>query len=175
MALSLGVTVLNTDHFAKGGIKTLQLAVPDASTTFTDDSDGTVSAGVLAGTGIVEIDFEKETCKMTVSASQEKGLMLYTVGIEGYIPKINGTKLKALANLRGNMMVARVTSWDGAEYMVGYDFTLGKALGTTDITNFGLVLESIEVDTAAALSDQNGVTFKLTSVQGEPPYEADWS
>jgi hypothetical protein len=166
------INVLNTDHFAKGGIKTLQLAVPDASTTFTDDTDGTVSSCTLAGSGIVEIDFEKETAKLTVSASQDKGLMLYTVSIECYIPKCSGSHFKALTNMRGEMMVARCTMWDGIDFMVGYDFTLGKALGTTDITNFGLVLESIEADSAAELSGQNGVTLKLTSVQGEPPYEA---
>ena len=170
MALT-AINVLNTDHFAKGGIKTLRLAVPDANTSFTDDTDGTASGGVLAGSGIVEIDFEKETAKLTVSASQEKGLALYTVSIEAYIPKCSGAKFKALSNLRGEMMVARCTMWDGIDFMVGYDFTLGKAFGGTEITNFGLVLESIESDSGAALSDQNGVTLKLTSVQGEPPYE----
>lgn len=175
MALSNAITVLNTDHFSRGGIKTLQLAEPDASTTFTDDSDGTASSGVLAGSGIVEIDFEKETAKLTVSASQEKGLALYTVSIEAYIPKCSGAKFKALSDLRGKMMVARCTMWDGIDFMVGYDFTLGKAFGGADVTNFGLVLESIEADSGAALSDQNGVTLKLTSVQGEPPYETTFS
>ena len=166
------INVLNTDHFAKGGIKTLEIAAPDAGTTFTDGTDGSVSAGVLATAGAVAIDFEKETAKLTVSASQEKGLMLYTVSIEAYIPKCSGSHFKALSNMRGAMMVARCTMWDDIEYMVGYDFTLGKAFGGTDITNFGLVLDSVEADSGAALSDQNGVTLKLTSVQGEPPYEA---
>lgn len=177
MPLANAITVLNTDHFSRGGIRTLQLATPDATTAITDDGDGTLSGCVLAGAGIVNIDFEKETAKVTVSASQEKGLMLYTVSIEAYIPKCSGAKFKALSDLRGEMMIARCTMWDGIDLLVGYDFTLGKiASGGTfvvnDSTNFGLVLESIEADSGAALSDQNGVTLKLTSVQGEPPYEA---
>lgn len=166
------ITVANTDHFAKGGIKQIQIAAPDTSSAATDAGDGSVTSFQIAGSGVATFDFEKETAKMTVSATQEKGLMLYTTSIEFYVPKMDAAKLKAVQNLVGVQALADVTTYDGARYMVGYDFILKNSdLGAdTEPTDFGLVLESVEADTGAALADQNGFTLKLTAVTAHPPY-----
>tara|TARA_R110002020_G_scaffold304726_4_gene520543 strand:- start:1121 stop:1651 length:531 start_codon:yes stop_codon:yes gene_type:complete len=173
MALS-AITVANTDHFAKGGIKKLTLGVYDGTTLIDINTaeQTAVNSTLVLGADSQVIDFEKETAKMSVSGSQEKGLMMFTVSIECYIPKIDNTRFKGLQAMVGQALCAKVEGWDDTSFIVGFDGVLGDenggAAGAT--TDFALFLESIEADSGAGLADQNGVTLKLTSVQGALPY-----
>tara|TARA_R110002096_G_scaffold111202_6_gene242842 strand:+ start:8990 stop:9514 length:525 start_codon:yes stop_codon:yes gene_type:complete len=170
MALTT-IAVTATDHFAKGGVKTLSLCEFDSATNI-DLVPATKIATVTAqGSTIVVIEFEKETAKMTSSTSQERGLAMTTIGIEGYIPNINAAKLVSLEALVGVNLNAVVTDYNGVQLLVGLDSVLGSGLGSVGTTtSFGLFLESIELDLGAALSDGSGATLKLTAVQGELPY-----
>ena len=109
---------------------------------------------------------------MTVSGSQEKGLMMFTVSIECYIPKIDNTRFKGLQAMVGQALAAKVEGWDDTSFVVGFDGVLGDENGGSAgaTTDFPLFLESIEADSGAALADQNGVTLKLTAIQGALPY-----
>ncbi len=164
MALS-AISVSNTDHFAKGGVKILTLGTFDGTASFTAAANHGVTH--VAAADAVTIDFEKETCKITSSTSQEKGLAMTTVSVECYIPKISGVKYASLEAMKGEALYAQAELWDGSSIILGWDNVLGGT-GTAG-TDFGLFLESIESDSGAALADQNGVTLKLTGVQGEEP------
>jgi len=161
----LAISVENTDHFAKGGVKALTLGTFDGTASFTAAADHEVT--YTAAAAVVTVGFEKETCKITSSTSQEKGLAMTTVSIECYIPKISGVKYKSLEALKGKTLYAKADLWDGDSFILGWDSVLGGT-GTAG-TDFGLFLESIESDSGAALADQNGVTLKLTGIQGEEP------
>lgn len=173
MALS-AITVSNTDHFSKGGVKKLTLATY-GGTTLIDVSateHQVTESSFVGGADEVVIDFEKETANMTISATQERGLMMVTVSIEGYVAKIDDEKLKALQAMVGQALNGRVDTYDGVDYVVGFDNVLGNDNGGSAgaTTDFPLFLESIEGGTGSALADGTGLTLKLTAVQGELPY-----
>lgn len=159
------ITVGNSQHFAKGGVKSLSLGTFDGTASFTSAANHTVT--YVAAADEVTIEFEKETAKMTSSTSQEKGLSMTTASIEGYIPQLGNTVFEALQEMKGLALYGKVELWDGGSYIIGWDAVLGGS-GTAG-TDFALFLESIESDSGAALADQNGVTVKLTAVQGEEP------
>ena len=163
MALSAINTII-TGHFAKGGVKTLTLGEYDGTAAMTVAANHEVT--VTPASSPVVIDFEKETAKLTVSTTQEKGLAMSTCSIEGYVPNMTAALMEDLNNLIGVGMYAECLLWEGGTLVVGWDSVLGRAGGDSD---FALFLESIEADTGSALSDQNGVTIKLTAVQGETP------
>jgi len=165
------IAVTSTDHFSKGGIKTLTLCVYDADTNISLAAATRIATVTAQGATPQVFEFEKETGKMTVSTSQERGLAMTTIGIEGYIPNISTAHLVALQSLVGVCMNAKVLDYNAVTYLVGLDSVLGEGLASTGTTtDFGLFLESIELDSGAALSDGSGVTLKLTAVQGELPY-----
>ena len=173
MALS-AITVANTDHFVKGGIETLTVGEYDGTTLFdTSADDGTVLNSSLvqgASGNVVALSFDKETANMKVSSSQEKGLMIHTVTIEGYVPNMALTTLVALENMRGKPLNALVKMYSNVTYLVGYDPELGSGdavAGTT--TLYPLVLTGIEIDSGTALVDANGATLTFTAVQGRLP------
>ncbi len=152
-------------HFAKGGIKSLKIGDWAVGTPA-----GAVGANhgctITASSGEVTIDFEKETAKLTVSTVQEKGLAMSTCSIEAYVPALSVANREALQTLVGVGCYGIVEFWDGYSVVLGWDAILGTEGGTSD---FALFLESIEMDSGAALNDQNGATLKLTAVQGEVP------
>jgi len=162
MAL-VAIAVANTDHFAKGGVQTLTIGTYDGTANMVAASNHKVTH--TAAADAVAIDFEKETCKITSSTSQDKGLAMTTVSVECYVPKMSNANYEALEAMKGEALYAKADLWDGESFILGWDDILGAA-GTTD---FALFLESIEADSGAGLADQNGVTLKLTGVQGEEP------
>ena len=171
MALS-AITVANTDHFVKGGIDTLTVGEYDGTTLFdTSAADGTVlNSSLVQGASTQILSFDKETANMKVSSSQEKGLMIHTVTIEGYVPNIALTTLVALENMRGKPLNALVKMYSNVTYLVGYDPELGSGdAGAGTTTLYPLVLTGIEVDSGTALVDANGATLTFTAVQGRLP------
>ena len=171
MALS-AITVANTDHFVKGGIDTLTVGENDGTTLFdTSAADGTVlNSSLVQGASTQILSFDKETANMKVSSSQEKGLMIHTVTIEGYVPNIALTTLVALENMRGKPLNALVKMYSNVTYLVGYDPELGSGdAGAGTTTLYPLVLTGIEVDSGTALVDANGATLTFTAVQGRLP------
>jgi hypothetical protein len=172
MALS-AITVSNTDHFSKGGVKKLTLGIYDATTLVDVDvtAQTAVESSLVLGASTAVIDFEKETANMTISATQERGLMMFTVSVEGYVAKISDGKLKAIQAMVGEALVAKVETYDGKDYVVGFDGVLGTGEGSTGTTtDFPLFLESVEGGSGSALADGTGLTLKLTAVQGALPY-----
>ena len=171
MALS-AITVANTDHFVKGGIDTLTVGEYGATTLFdTSADDGTVeNSSLVQGASTQVLSFDKETANMKVSSSQEKGLMIHTVTIEGYVPNMALTTLVALENMRGKPLNALVKMYSNVTYLVGYDPELGTGDGSAPTTTlYPLVLTGIEVDSGTALVDANGATLTFTAVQGRLP------
>jgi hypothetical protein len=164
MALS-SIPVVNNDHFSYGGVKKLEIA----STFTVAVTDDLIATATLTSPKLIE--FEKESSKMSVSSSSnDSSFRGYNVTIEGYIPKMKRADLVALQQMQELEFVTRVYMWDAASatesYIIGWDNVTSDNAATT---RFGCKVESVELDSGAALSDQNGVTLKLSCVMGQFP------
>lgn len=162
------ILVNNADHFAKGGVKKLEIA------SYSDGGQNLVQANVATnvvsgtlGTTVVTVEFEKESASMSVSSTSELvGMQTHTITIEGYIPDISRAKLDSLQKLLDDPLVIKVYSWDGVEYLVGWENDSSFSGGHTE---FPAVLSSLETSTGSGLSDQNGCTLTFTCTQVNLP------
>ena len=179
MAIS-SVEVINIDHFAKGGLKFLEIAEVGATgcSLAVDNSDSSAT-GVLssASAQIHSFEFEKESAKMTVSVQRTDSLNLYNVTVEGYIPKISKGRLRSLEAVMKapNGFFAKAYLWEDYDegtgvntepYLLGFDNTLAVSNSQTD---FPCVLESLELDSGSALADVSGCTVKISCTMAHFP------
>jgi len=191
MALTDLVTSFQARKDKVGGIKEINIwQVLNEGHAVTDSAGGTIGTGVITSfvlpttaTNVANYKFAQGTGKMDVSMTQEKGLALCTISIEGYIPNLTKAEFNALLELRGKCLMAQVIT--NAKYgaagarvqnnlLVGWDNILGtQETGDYIWTDFGLFLESIEGSTGAEMADGTGATVKLTAVQGELPYATE--
>jgi len=151
-----------------------------AATLVASDSAVTVTT-VTEPTTKVSVKTHAERSKMTTNATQEKGLMLYTITLELTFD-YDGDLLTLLNSYRGKALGAKVTvnnkgsnSSDTADsdsansFLVGIDAITGFTDGTYWFTDYALFLDSIEADTGAKLADGTMCTAKFTAVQATPP------
>lgn len=174
------VEVVNIDHFAKGGLKLLEIAEVGAAGCSLAVNNATQTAtGVLSTTAslIHSFEFEKESAKMSVSVQRTDSLNLYNVVIEGFVPKLSKDRLLSLESVMRapNGFFAKAYLWDDYSestginldpYLIGFDNTLAVSNSQTD---FPCVLESLELDSGTALGDANGVTVKISCTMAHFP------
>jgi hypothetical protein len=152
-----------------------------ACTLAASDSAVTVT-GVTLPTSKVNVKTHAEKSKMTTSATQEKGLMLYTITLEltfdyddELLGELNSYRGKALGakvtvnNKGANNSDEAVPALTAVSYLVGLDKITGYTDGTYYFTDYALFLDSIEADTGAKLADGTTCTAKFTAVQATPP------
>ncbi|BAQ92960.1 hypothetical protein [uncultured Mediterranean phage uvMED] len=176
-------------------------AAVDLNGVFTEGATPDLNKFVVSDTnlpsGKVTIKGEREKSKMTYSLTQEKGLALYSISIEMYIPHMSATIHKEIEEFRGKALMAIVTMHDkfevqtpnetdptadnesaafdastiAGQYLVGWDNVLGFTSSTTsdNYSDFNLFLDSLEYDSGAGLEEKNGCTVKFTAVQGTAP------
>lgn len=171
-----GIPHLNTDAFAKGGVKQISLCKIQDATGISVNA--TTHVGAVTQSSAVVVDFERESAKMSVSLSKSDAVSTYTISIEGYCNKIEKAKLAALEALSREQLIGVVEFWDGYssaaggsvananKYLVGWDRLSSTSSNDTD---FGLELSGIELDSGSALSDTNGVTLTFSCVQAQMP------
>jgi len=179
MAIS-SVEVVNIDHFAKGGLKLLEIAEVGATgCTLAVNNDTQTATGDLssAANQIHSFEFEKESAKMTVSVQRTDSLNLYNVVVEGFVPKLSKERLQSLESVMKapNGFFAKAYLWEDYNessgnntdpYLLGFDNTLAVSNSQTD---FPCVLESLELDSGTALADANGVTVKISCTMAHFP------
>lgn len=166
MALA-AIAVNNADHFAKGGVRKLDISsYTDGGQNLTYTVGTNVAAGTLGST-IVSVEFEKESANMSISSTSElTGMATNAITIEGYIPQITNDKLEALQELLDAPLVIKVYTWGGENYLVGWEEASSFSSGHTE---FPAVLSSLEISTGSSLSDQNGCTLTFTCTQVHLP------
>lgn len=173
MALT-NILVTNEEHFTYGGVKYIELVAGGGYSCAV--TDGGV-ASTSTWTTPVRLEFEKETAKMTINSSHNDTTFRgFEVTIEGYFPSLKVSNLQALENFldENQSVVAKVFMWDGSDstdsandaWLIGWDNVTANAPTNT---LHGLRLSSIEFDSGAALSDQNGATLKFSCVMGMFP------
>tara|TARA_R110002012_G_scaffold220364_2_gene391856 strand:- start:2294 stop:2890 length:597 start_codon:yes stop_codon:yes gene_type:complete len=152
-----------------------------SATLVATDSAVEVSS-VTEPTTSVSVKTHAERSKMTTNATQEKGLMLYTITLELSFD-YDGDLLALLNSYRGKALGAKVTvnnkgsnSSETADtdtansYLVGLDAITGFYDGTAYwFTDYALFLDSVEADSGAKLADGTMCTAKFTAVQATPP------
>lgn len=167
MALS-GLLVGGNDHFAKGGVKKMELAsYVEGGQSSLAISDAGVASGTI-GSSILTIEFKKESANMQVTSSNDfgKGLTTHEVVIEGYVPDITQARLVEIQEMVNVPLISKVYTWDGETYLVGWD---GISSESNARTRFPMELTSAVSDTGSGLSDENGVTLTFTCRQAEAP------
>ena len=191
MALSDLVIAFGDRKDKVGGIKEIHLwEVLNSGHTSADTCGGTINTTTHVIESFVRpsdltlvgnYKFAQGTGKMDISMTQEKGLALCTISIEGFIPNLTRVQLGKLQQLVGKCLMAQVIT--NAKYgsimniqnniLVGWDNILGTISNGLLFTDFGLFLESVEGSTGAEMGDGTGATVKLTAVQGELPYATE--
>lgn len=169
MAL-VGLAVGGNDHFAKGGVKKMEISsyVEGGQSNLAVSAAG-VATGTI-GTNIKTIEFKKESANMQVTASNDfgKGLTTFEIVIEGYVPDITKARLVELQSMVDVPLISKVYTWDGDVYLVGWDSVSSESNARTQ---FPLELTSAVADTGSGLSDENGVTLTFTCRQAKAPGE----
>lgn len=140
------------------------------------------SGGADYPSGAATIRFAPEQSTFTASTAQENGLALTTCAIEGFVPNLTSAELVGLQNLigKGLMGVVKLHAKESnsqIEILIGWDNILGDIelvdVSGTDVrhltSKFALFLESIEITSGSAMTDEVGATIRLTAVQGEVP------
>ncbi len=166
------INVTNQQHFAYGGVKYMEVS-SDYSMAIDDDLAVTETTWNTPA----RIEFEKETAKMTISSTaNETTFRGFEVTIEGYVPNFSLANMNSLREYidADQNVIAKVFMWEGGNpdessdtcWLIGWDNVLASNATTT---LHGLKLDSIEFDSGAALSDQNGATLKFSCVMGMLP------
>ena len=167
MAL-VGLAVSGNDHFAKGGVKKMEIAsyAEGGQSSLAISASGAASGTI--GSSIKTVEFKKETANMQVTASNDfgKGLTTFEIVIEGYVPDITKERLVELQSMVNTPLIARVYTWDGASYLVGWDAISSES---NSKTRFPMELTSAVANTGLSLADENGVTLTFTCMQAEAP------
>lgn len=194
MALNDLIIEFNERKNKVGGIKEIKLwEVLNSGHADADTCSGTVGPSTITDfdlpsdpNNVGVFKFAQGTGKMDISMTQEKGLALCTISIEGFIPNLTRNQIGGLKQLVGKCLMAQVIT--NAKYgsvmsiqnnlLVGWDNILGSQTQTSGTTfylhtDFGLFLESVEGSTGAEMGDGTGATVKLTAVQGELPYNTE--
>ncbi len=182
-------------NYKAGGLNRLDIWIADnrhnqtAAQTLTIDTftatDAAVTASIEAATGypadLVAVVTHADRSKMTVNATQEKGLMLYTVTLEltfdfdaGLLQSLNSFRGKALGakvvvNSKNIELSDEADTSSQTAYLVGMDAILGFNDGGNWYSDFALFLDSVEADTGSKVVDGTTCTAKFTAVQGTPP------
>lgn len=167
MAL-VGLAVSGNDHFAKGGVKKMDIAsYVEGGQSSLGISDAGVASGAI-GSSVKTVEFKKETASMQITASNDfgKSLTTFEIVIEGYVPDITQARLVELQSMVNTPLIGRVYTWDGESYLVGWD---GVSSESNTKTRFPMELTSAVANTGSSLADENGVTLTFTCMQAEAP------
>tara|TARA_X000001382_G_scaffold101953_1_gene76639 strand:+ start:2088 stop:2606 length:519 start_codon:yes stop_codon:yes gene_type:complete len=164
------ILVGGNDHFAKGGVKSIEIAAYSAGgQNFFIGANNVATTSTLAAAGdIKKIQFKKESASIQATSSNDRGKGLYTyeIVIEGYIPNITSSELDALQKLVQETLVAKVYTWEGTNYLVGWNAITSNSSSECD---HPLELTSFVLNSGSGLSDENGATATFTCIQPAPP------
>lgn len=193
MALSNIITSYGASKTNVGGIRQMKLweqvytgqaATNAAQGTYAAATGNLTTFGVpTTGANVVTLKFATGTGKVDISATQEKGMTLSTISVEGYIPNMSKLEFTAIRSLIGKALMGTVeintkhtAGTENTTLLLGWDATLATSGGGADdylSSKFALFLDSIEASSGAAMEDGAGATLKLTAVQGDLPYSVE--
>lgn len=184
MAITTGLSITCSDLQRTGGISQIFLRSWESTdvVTFTTAADShSISSIVDSGGATADwfmYEFKDEIPSLNVTASKENGSTSFECVLSFYLPKMDSTKFANLQKTLNECMMGLVVDTNDKIYVLGVSNKYsvgGPASGTGASTaqiarsQTYLNLTSMEGQTGAAYSEENGITVVLTARQFELP------
>ena len=179
MAITKGLSILCEDLQRTGGISQIFLrswAAGDQA-TFVNTAGTSHSISSIVDTGGTDADwfmfeFKDEVPTLAVAATKENGSTAFECTLSFYLPRMNDTKFAVLQEMLTQCMMGIVVDTNGNKYVIGVSekYSVGGSENASlSRSQTYLNLASMEGNTGAAYSEENGITITLMAKQFELP------
>jgi len=179
MAITKGLSILCEDLKRTGGISQIFLrswAAGDQA-TFVNTAGVSHSISSIVDTGGTTADwfmfeFKDEVPTLAVAATKENGSTAFECTLSFYLPRMNDTKFAVLQEMLTQCMMGIVVDTNDNKYVIGVSEKYsvgGSANASLSRSQTYLNLASMEGNTGAAYSEENGITITLMAKQFELP------
>jgi len=179
MAITKGLSILCEDLQRTGGISQIFLrswAAGDEA-TFLNTAGTSHSISSIVDTGGTKADwfmfeFKDEVPTLAVAATKENGSTAFECTLSFYLPRMNDTKFAVLQEMLTQCMMGIVVDTNDNKYVIGVSEKYsvgGSESASLSRSQTYLNLASMEGNTGAAYSEENGITITLMARQFELP------
>ena len=184
MGLTTGLSITCPDLQRTGGISQIFLRTWDSTDiiTFatTAGSNHAISSIKKGGADAdwLMYEFKDETPTLNVTASKENGSTSFECVLSFYIPRMSSAKYGVLQEMLNTCMMGLVVDTNDKVYVIGASnkYSVGAPASGTGASTAQIArsqtylnLTSMEGQTGAAYSEENGITVVLTARQFELP------
>lgn len=179
MAITKGLSILCEDLQRTGGISQIFLRswAADDEAVFVNTAGTSHSISSIVDTGGTDADwfmfeFKDEVPTLAVAATKENGSTAFECTLSFYLPRMNDTKFAVLQEMLTQCMMGIVVDTNGNKYVIGVSEKYsvgGSANASLSRSQTYLNLASMEGNTGAAYSEENGITITLMARQFELP------
>lgn len=179
MAITKGLSILCDDLQRTGGISQIFLrswAAGDEA-IFVNTAGTSHSISSIVDTGGTKADwfmfeFKDEVPTLAVAATKENGSTAFECTLSFYLPRMNDTKFAVLQEMLTQCMMGIVVDTNDNKYVIGVSEKYsvgGSESASLSRSQTYLNLASMEGNTGAAYSEENGITITLMARQFELP------
>ena len=179
MAITKGLSIVCDDMQRTGGVSQIFLrtwATGDV-VNFTNTAGTAHAISSIVDTGGATAswfmyEFKDETPTLNVAATKENGSTAFECTLTFYLPKMDSGKSAKLQELLNTCMMGIIVDTNGTNYVIGASEKYsvgGSANANIDRSQTYLNLASMEGQTGAAYSEENGITVTLMARQFELP------
>ena len=179
MAITKGLSIVCNDMQRTGGISQIFLRswatgdlVTFVSTAGTNHEISNITDSGAATADWFMFEFKDETPTLNVTATKENGSTSFDCVLTFYLPRLNNYKASKLQELLNTCMMGIVVDTNQSAYVIGASEKYsvgGSANANIERSQTYLNLTSMEGQTGAAYSEENGITVVLTARQFELP------
>tara|TARA_B100001094_G_scaffold54202_1_gene49726 strand:+ start:132 stop:734 length:603 start_codon:yes stop_codon:yes gene_type:complete len=179
MAITKGLSIVCNDMQRTGGISQIFLRswatgdlVTFVSTAGTNHEISNITDSGAATADWFMYEFKDETPTLNITATKENGSTSFDCVLTFYLPRINNYKSAKLQELLNTCMMGIIVDTNGNNYVIGASQKYsvgGSANPNIERSQTYLNLTSMEGQTGAAYSEENGITVTLTARQYELP------
>tara|TARA_R110000751_G_C13557664_1_gene457105 strand:- start:34 stop:645 length:612 start_codon:yes stop_codon:yes gene_type:complete len=179
MAITKGLSILCEDLQRTGGISQIFLrswaAGDEATFVNTAGVSHSISSIVDIGAATADwfmFEFKDEVPTLAVAATKENGSTAFECTLSFYLPRMNDTKFAVLQEMLTQCMMGIVVDTNGNKYVIGVSekYSVGGSENPSlSRSQTYLNLASMEGNTGAAYSEENGITITLMARQFELP------
>ena len=179
MAITKGLSILCEDLQRTGGISQIFLRswAADDEAVFVNTAGTSHSISSIVDTGGTTADwfmfeFKDEVPTLAVAATKENGSTAFECTLSFYLPRMNDTKFAVLQEMLTQCMMGIVVDTNDNKYVIGVSekYSVGGSENASlSRSQTYLNLASMEGNTGAAYSEENGITITLMARQFELP------
>ena len=180
MAITKGLSILCDDLQRTGGISQIFLrswAAGDEATFVNSTSSHSITSikeiSPATTADWVMYEFKDEVPTLAVAATKENGSTAFECTLSFYLPRMNDTKFAALQEIvNSKCLMGIVVDTNGNKYVLGVSEKYSVGGSESPLLSRSqtyLSLASMEGNTGAAYTEENGITITLMARQFELP------